>query len=279
ASPLLLRQGAESLAGRLAVYELGGFDLDEVGRGAVSRRWLRGGFPRSFLAEAEAHSVEWRREFIETFLGRDLPQLGITVAPMTLRRFWTMLAHAHGQVANLSQLGRSLGVADTTVRRYLDILVSTFVVRQLLPWWENLKKRQVKAPKIYLSDSGLLHTLLGIETPDELEGHPKLGASFEGFALEMITRAHALRPEECFFWATHAGAEIDLLVVRGDRRIGFEFKRTAAPKVSRSMRVALSDLRLQRLMVVHAGTTSFPLAPKIDAIPLADVGDLDLGLR
>jgi len=250
--------------------------MEEVGREQISRLWLRGGFPRSFLSDSEQHSVEWRREFIKTFLERDLPQLGINIPAMTLRRFWSMVAHSHGQITNLSQWGRSLGVADTTVRRYLDLLVSTFVARQLAPWWENLKKRQVKAPKIYLTDSGLLHTLLGIESMEELEGHPKLGASFEGFALGAVTRAYNLRHDECYFWATHTGAELDLLVVRGKVRLGFEFKRTDAPRVTRSMRVAMQDLGLRRLYVVHAGTEAFPMAERIDAIPLADVGELEV---
>ena len=269
ASPELLRQSAESLAGRIAYHEVRGFALDEVGAGNMGRLWLRGGFPRSFLARTLDESDEWRREFVRTFLERDMPQLGIAVGAATLRRFWAMLAHRQGQVWNASEFGRSFGVADTTVRRYLDLLSSALVVRQLLPWHENLGKRQVKAPKVYLADTGILHSLLGIGTAADLEDHPVVGASWEGFIIQEVVRRLGARREECHFWATHAGAELDLLVVRGRRRVGVEIKRTTAPAVTRSMRTALEDLGLDLIEVVHAGDETFPLAPKIRAVAAA----------
>lgn len=275
ASPLLLRRTSESLAGRVAYVELNGLSLDEVGTESLDCRWNRGGFPRSFLAETDADSVTWRHEFIRTFLERDVPQLGYRLASSTLRRFWTMLAHYHGQILNSSELGRALGAADTTVRSYVDVLAASFLVFQLQPWHENLKKRQVRRPKVYLSDTGLLHTLLGLETSDDLAGHPKVGASFEGFALGEAVRVLEARPEECYFWATHAGAELDLLVVRGNERRGLEFKRTDSPRLTRSMRTAMQDLRLDRLDVIHAGRNTFQMADRVHAVPL---GRLD-GIR
>jgi hypothetical protein len=278
ASPDLLRQSAETLAGRIAYFELGGFTLEEVGADQHRRLWLRGGFPRAYLARTEAHSAEWRREFIRTFLERDLPELGIRVQSATLRRFWTMLAHYHGQVWNASEFGRAFGIADTTARGYLDTLSASLVVRQLPPWHENLSKRQVKAPKIYVADSGVLHALLNLKTRTDLEGHPKVGASWEGFVIDQVIRQLGVGREECFFWATHGGAELDLLVVRGRARIGFEVKRTSAPRVTPSMRSAMTDLRLDRLDVVHAGAHSFPLAERIRAVAvsrlLEDIGPL-----
>lgn len=268
ASPDLRRQSAESLAGRVAHHILPPLGLEEAGRRAVDRLWLRGGFPRAFLARSEGESLSWRREFISTFLERDLPQLGFRFSSRTMHRFWSMLAHYHGQVWNASEFGRSFGVADTTVRGYLDALSATYLVRQLLPWHENLAKRQVKAPKVYLSDSGLLHALLGLEDRAQLDVHPRIGASWEGFALETTARLWGAAPEECYFWATHAGAELDLLIVRGGRRFGFEFKRADAPTLTPSMRIAFQDLKLERLEVVHPGTRAYPLAPGIDAVPL-----------
>lgn len=266
ASPALLRQSSESLAGRISHYELPGLGLDEVRAQDADKLWLRGGFPRSFLARSEAASAEWRREFVRTFVERDLPQLGVTVPAATLRRFWAMLAHYHGQTWNSSEFGRSFGVADTTVRRYLDTLTSALVVRQLPPWAENLGKRQVKSPKVYLADSGLLHTLLGCERREALLSHPKLGASWEGFGIQAVIQRLGARPEECFFWGTYATAELDLLVVRGSTRLGFEFKRTSAPHATRSMHTALSDLKLARLDLVHAGADTFPLARGLRAV-------------
>src|SRR6185295_15061906 len=250
ASPELLQQTSESLAGRIFYYELAGLDLEEVGVAAHRTLWLRGGFPRSFLAPTDRASAEWRRTFLRTFLERDLPGLGIGVPPETLRRFWTMIAHYHGQVWNGAELARAFGVSAVTVRRYLDVLTSALVLRQLLPWFENLGKRQVKSPKVYVADSGLLHTLLQLETREDLEGHPKVGASWEGFALREVVERLGARPDEVFFWATHAGAELDLLVIRGRRRFGFEFKRTTAPRMSPSIHTALDGLRLDRVDVV-----------------------------
>ena len=269
ASPELLRQSSESLAGRIAYLRLGGFSLDEVGAGRPDRLWLRGGFPRSFLARSEADSAAWRRDLVATYLERDLPGLGVTIPAATLGRFWSMLAHYHGQLWNGSELARAFGVGDTTVRRYLDLLTATFMVRQLPPWHENLGKRQVKAPKVYLTDSGLLHTLLGVATREHLERHPKVGASWEGFALEQLLRRLGARDDECFFWATYAGAELDLLVVRDGRRLGFELKRGDAPRLTPSMTIARDDLRLDRLDVIYPGEATYPLGDRIRAVPLA----------
>jgi len=278
ASPDLLRQSAETLAGRIFYYSLDGFSLEEVGVGKYRRLWLRGRFPRSYLSRSESESVEWRQGFIQTFLERDLPQLGIAIRANTLRRFWIMLAHYHGQTWNASEFGRSFGVADTTVRHYLDLLTSALVIRQLPPWRENIKKRQVKAPKIYLADSGLLHILLNLRSSADLEGHPKVGASWEGFCMEEIIHHLGVRPEECFFWATHAGAELDLLIVRGRKRLGFEFKRTSSPRLTPSMKNALEDLRLDLLYVIHAGDETFYLEKRVKCVPLTrlleDVGSL-----
>jgi predicted AAA+ superfamily ATPase len=279
ASPALLQQGSETLAGRIAYHELRGLALEDVGSDHGSRLWIRGGFPRAFLARSAAASDEWRRDFVRSFLERDLPQLGIGVRSTTLHRFWAMLAHYHGQTWNASEFGRSFGVADTTVRNYLDVLTAALVVRQLLPWHENIAKRQVRAPKIYVLDSGLLHTLLGLIDREDVERHPKVGASWEGFVLEQIVRRLRARPEECFFWRTHAGAEIDLLVFSGRRRFGFEIKRTSAPQVAPSMRAALSDLTLDSLDVVHAGERTFPLTDRIRAVALSDLLDVLQPLR
>lgn len=271
ASPDLLRQSSETLAGRIIYHELGGFTLGEVGIHNQKRLWLRGGFPRSYLARSHIESDEWRRGFIRTFLERDLPQLGITIRSTTLRRFWTMLAHYHGQILNTSEFSRSFGVADTTVRNYLDLMSSALVIRQLLPWRENIAKRQVKAPKIYIADSGILHALLNIKTIMDLEGHPKVGASWEGFLLSQVVRHLGVSAEDCFFWATHGGAELDLLIVRGQKRLGFEFKRTSAPKITTSMRSALADLKLQSLDIIHAGDCTFQLDKRVRAVSFSRV--------
>jgi len=268
ASPELVRGASESLAGRVHFVQLGGFSLPEVGADQVDRLWIRGGFPRSFLAPSDAASARWRQDFIRTFLERDLPQLGVGVASTTMRRFWTMLAHHHGQVLNASALSRSFGVSDTTVRSYLDTLAHTYMVTVLQPWHENVGKRQVKRPKVYLGDSGLLHTLLGLDDRAQVESHPVLGASWEGFALGQLMAHLQVPAERCFFWATHGGAELDLLVVSGGQRRGFEIKRTERPKVTRSMRSAWSTLGLDSLNVVHAGQHSFPLDDGIQAVPL-----------
>ncbi|MBX7116106.1 MAG: ATP-binding protein [Myxococcaceae bacterium] len=271
ASPTLLRQSSESLAGRIAYLELPPLGLPEVGLKASAALWLRGGFPRSFTARTQTESADWRRGFLRTFLERDIPQLGIGVAAPTLRRFWSMLSHLHGQTLNLSELGRSLGVADTTVRHYLDILEGTFMAWQLQPWHENLSKRQVKAPKVYLSDTGILHSLLGIESHAGLEGHPKVGASWEGFCIGTLLAHLKVPAEQRYFWATHAGAELDLLVVHDGVRRGFEIKRTSSPKVTPSMRAALADLKLASLDVIYSGDETFLLAPKVRAVPLKNV--------
>ncbi|MCK5801159.1 MAG: ATP-binding protein [Deltaproteobacteria bacterium] len=268
ASPALLRQSSESLAGRVAFHELDVLRLDEVGVNQAEILWLRGGFPRSFLADSDSDSADWRRDFVTSFLERDLPQLGISTPARTTRRLWTMLAHLHGQILNTSELGRALGVSDKTIRTYVDQLAATFMVRLLLPWHENLRKRQVKSPKVYLTDSGLLHSLLGLDQAEDLLGHPKLGASWEGFALGAVTRHLGVRPDECFFWATHGGAELDLLVIHGRRRLGFEFKRSSAPRRSRSMTIAMADLGLERLDVVYPGADTFPIGEGIRALGL-----------
>lgn len=266
ASPGLLRQSSETLAGRIAYHELDGFRLDEVGRGRAERLWVRGGFPRSFLAATGEASFDWRRSFIRTFLERDIPQLGVGIPSATLHRFWRMIAHYHGQRWNGAELARAFGVSDKTVRRYLDTLTDALVLKQLPPWHANVGKRQVKSPKVYVADTGLLHALLGLETRRDIEGHPKVGASWEGFVIAEIQRALRARPEELYFWATHAGAELDLLIVRGSRRIGVEVKRTTAPSLTRSMRSAVDTLGLEHLHVVHAGEHSFALGDRTRAV-------------
>jgi len=273
ASPGLLRQSSETLAGRVAYHRLGGLALDEIGSQNHLKLWCRGGLPRSYLARSESDSFEWRRAFVQTFLERDLPQLGINISSATMRRFWSMLAHYHGQVWNASEFSRSFGVADTTVRGYLDRLISALVVRQLAPWHENIGKRQVRSPKVYVSDSGLLHALLNLPTLADVEAHPKLGSSWEGFVIDQLTRRLGVEDHECFFWATHAGAELDLLIVRGRTRLGFEIKRTSAPKLTRSAEIAFHDLQLDRLDIIHAGDHTFPLGATIRAVALGRLLD------
>ena len=267
ASPALLRQSSESLAGRIEVVEAGGFTLDETGAEAAAMLWWRGGFPRAYTAASDADSRAWRREFIRTAVERDLPQLGMNVPAPALYRFWAMLAHVHGQVWNAADPARSLGVSESTVRRYLDGLTQAYFVRQLQPWHANLSKRQVKAPKVYLRDSGLLHELLAIADPAALALHPKSGASWEGFAIEQVLRV--ARPDEAYFWATHAGAELDLLLLKDGRRIGVEFKRADAPVLTPSMRIAMADLGLEALYVVHPGGRRYHLADTIEAVTLS----------
>ena len=268
AGPDLLRQSSETLAGRIAYHELPPFGVAETGAEAVQRLWLRGGFPPSFLAPDDARSFGWRGAFIRTFLERDLPQLGISVPAATMRRFWTMLAHYHGNRWNGAELGRALGVTAPTVNAYVDALVDSLVVRKLLPWHENLKKRQVRAPKVYVADTGLLHALLGVDGESALLGHPKSGASWEGFAMQEIVRILGVDWDRCYYWATHRGAELDLLVNDGGRRIGFEFKRTSAPAMTRSMHSALSDLKLDRLFTVFPGHSRFRIHPRAEAVGL-----------
>lgn len=266
ASPDLLQQSSESLAGRITYLEIDGFGLGEIDATKLDRLWFRGSFPRSFLASSNAHAERWRRDFVRTFLERDVPALGISVSPTTLRRFWTMVAHYHGQIWKGSELARALGTSEPTVRRYLDLLTATFVCRQLHPYYVNIKKRQVKAPKVYVRDSGMLHTLLGVSDRLSLDVHPKIGASWEGFLVEQTIRRLRADPAACFFWATHAGAELDLLVVHGRRRLGFEFKRSEAPSMTKSMHAAMADLKLTSLAVIHAGAETFDLAPKVRAV-------------
>jgi predicted AAA+ superfamily ATPase len=269
ASPALLRQSSESLAGRIEVIETAGFALEEVGQRHSAKLWLRGGFPRSFVATSESRSFTWREEFIRTFLEQDLPQLGMRIPSPQLHRFWTMLAHYHGQLWNAAEPARSLGLSQPTVRSYLDLMTSAYMIRQLQPWHENLSKRQVKAPKIYVRDSGLLHALLGLRTRRDLLSHPKLGASWEGFVIEQLL--HAAAPDQAYFWATHQGAEIDLLMLRGSRRIGVEIKRSDAPSLTPSMRIALDDLRLNKLWIVYPGRQRYDLNNKVTAIPFDEV--------
>ncbi|MXW51656.1 MAG: ATP-binding protein [Gammaproteobacteria bacterium] len=277
ASPNMIRQSSESLAGRINYHELGGLGLEEVGYHRLNRRWLRGGFPQAWLARSNEAASLWIESFVRTFLERDLPELGLRVPSAALRRFWTMLAHWHGQVWKASEFARSFGVADTTVRRYLDILTGALVVRQLQPWHENIAKRQVKSPKLYLRDSGVLHALLGIGDMHALNAHPKCGASWEGLMLETVIEQLGLSSEQAFFWAVHTGAELDLLVPRGRHRVGIEIKRTAAPKVTRSMRTAIDDLNLQEVVVIHAGRESYRLAAKVRTVAASRL-DADLGL-
>jgi hypothetical protein len=269
AAPDLLRQSSETLAGRVETVTLTGFTLDEVGEGALGRLWRRGGFPPAYLARSEQASYVWRQQLVQTFLERDLPQLGISVPAATMLRFWTMLAHYHGGVWNSAEAARSLGVSEPTARRYLDLLSGLFMVRQLQPWHENLGKRQVKAPKVYVRDSGLLHALLGLARERDILSHPKAGASWEGFAIEeTIDR---LRPDAAHFWATHTGAELDLLLLKGGRRYGVEVKFQDAPRVTRSMRIALADLRLQHLTVLYPGDQRYALDRRITVLPLAEL--------
>ncbi len=277
ASPGIVTGVSESLAGRIGFIDLSGFTLGETGPEHQDRLWTRGGFPRAFLAEDDAASVAWRDAFIRTFLERDIPQLGITVPAETIRRFWTMVAHYHGQTWNGAQLARSLGASENTARRYLDILAGAFMVRVLAPWFENVSKRQVKAPKVYLRDSGLLHALLQVGTLRELQAHPKLGASWEGFALEHVIGL--LHTRDAYFWATHGGAELDLLVTLGGKRYGFEFKYQDAPARTRSMLIAREDLGLERLWVVYPGSKEYALDDTIDVVPLRSIPRLAGDLR
>jgi predicted AAA+ superfamily ATPase/multimeric flavodoxin WrbA len=272
ASPALLRQGSETLAGRIAFVELHGFDLDEAGPARWERLWLRGGFPRSFLARDEKSSRLWRAEFVRSYLERVLPDLGVEIPPPTVRRYWAMLAHYHGQHWNGAELARAFGVSEKTVRAYLGLLVATFLARRLPPYHANLAQREVKAPKVYLADTGILHTLLGVRDREDLLGHPKVGASFEGFALQQVIARLGAREEECFHWGLHTGGEIALLVVRGRRRLGFEFKCTDSPEPTRSMRSAREALGLDGIDVVHAGESTYPMGSGPRAVAIREVG-------
>jgi predicted AAA+ superfamily ATPase len=266
ASPGLIKGVSESLAGRIGFIDLSGFDLREVGTEKRHRLWIRGGFPRSFLAEDDTSSTAWREDFIRTFLERDIPQLGITIPAETLRRFWTMISHYHGQVWNAAHFARSLGTSEKTARRYLDILAGAYMVRVLPPWYENIRKRQVKAPKIYIRDSGILHALLQINTMADLQGHPKIGSSWEGFCLEQLIGG--LKTRDVYFWATHAGAELDLLVKVAGNWYGFEFKYADAPGSNRSMRIAIEDLGLEHLWIIYPGREKYDIDKGISVLPI-----------
>ena len=268
ASPDLMKHSSETLAGRLEMISLEGFRLADLGSSAHGRHWLRGGFPLSFTAGTESDSLVWRNQFLQAFLERDIPQLGVTIPAITLRRFWNMVAHYHGQIWNAAELARALAVNESTVRRYLDLMTGVFMVRQLPPWFENLSKRQVRAPKVYIRDSGLLHALLGIANQRNLEHHPKVGASWEGYAIEEILKD--LRPDDAYFWATHQGAELDLLLFKRGRRIGVECKRADAPVFTPSMRIAMEDLKLDELTVVYPGQKRYKLAKKVEVAPLSE---------
>jgi predicted AAA+ superfamily ATPase len=271
ASPALLQQSSESLAGRVEVIELSGFSLAEVGAAAVDRLWVRGGLPPAYTAESDQDSFAWRRQFAQTFLERDLPVFGVRIPAAALLRFWTMLGHYHGQLWNGAELARSLGVNESTARRYLDLLESFYMVRVLRPWHANLKKRQVKAPKVYFRDTGILHALLGIRSPAELFTHPRLGASWEGFAAEQAVRCFGA--DEVHFWGTHGGAEMDLVLTRGGRGYGIECKRADAPRITPSIRTAIADLGLERVWVVYPGERQYPLASNVEAVPAALLAD------
>lgn len=271
ASPALLRQSSESLAGRLEIIEVDALSLAEVGTGQLEALWQRGGFPLSFLADSDDASAAWREAFIRLTVERDLPTLGLGAPPAAVRRFWAMAAHYHGQIWNSAEPARSLGVGESTVRRHLDFLTDSFLIRQLLPWHENVGKRQVKAPKVYVRDSGILHALLQLDSRDALLRHPKLGASWEGFVIEQAL--HHARPAEAYFWATHQGAELDLLMFKRGRRVGVEVKHADAPRLTPSMRVAMADLRLDQLLVVYPGDKPYTLADRVQVIPAARVAE------
>jgi predicted AAA+ superfamily ATPase len=274
ASPEVSTRGSESLAGRIAFHDLDGLGLDEVGSAVWRRLWIRGGFPRSFTARSDAASMEWREAFLRTYLERDVLDVGLRMPPAELRRFWLMLAHWHGQRWNASEFARAFGTSEATVRRWLETLEGFFAVRILRPWEANIAKRQVKSPKVYVRDSGMLHAVLGAGTEAQLRERPQVGASFEGFVVEQVIHALGARASECHHWATPQGAELDLLVSRGNRRIGFEAKCTQAPQLTRSMEIAKADLGLDRLWVVHQGEDRFELRPGIEALPIAQLGTI-----
>jgi predicted AAA+ superfamily ATPase len=269
ASLQLVKGVSESLAGRIGFVDLGGFQMSEVGADRMERLWIRGGFPNSFLADDNSVSMVWRDNFVRTFLERDIPQLGITIPAETLRRFWTMVAHYHGQIWNAAEFARSLGTSENTARRYLGILAGAYMVRVLPPWFENIRKRQVKAPKIYIRDSGVLHALLQLTSLADLQGHPKIGASWEGFAADHVISA--LETRDAYFWATHAGAELDLMVTVKGKRYGFEFKYADAPGTSRSMHIALRDLKLEHLWIVYPGKQQYRLQENISVASLKTI--------
>lgn len=269
ASPDMNKHISESLAGRVERITIGGFSLKEIGMNACEKLWLRGGLPRAFLAKTYEESFIWRKEYVQSFVARDLPLYGVSLPPLTILRYWTMLAHYHGQIFNASEIARSLGISEITVKRYLDVLSGVFMIRQLQPWFANIKKRQVKAPKIYFYDTGILHTLLGIRTMEDLLAHPKHGASWEGFVIEEAIRA--VGPDDVYYWATHQGAEIDLVFTKGGKMYGIEVKRADAPTMTPSMRIALEDLKLERIAVIYPGNKRYSLHKKIDVVPFETI--------
>jgi predicted AAA+ superfamily ATPase len=275
ASGALLRQSSESLAGRIGYYYLSGFQIADVGGGNIRRLWLRGGFPRAYLARNNESCRQWQDNYLTTFFEKDLPQLGITIPSQTLRRFWTMLSNYHGQIINFSEIGRSFGVSDMTVRKYIDILQSAFMIRVLQPWFSNIGKRLVKNPKIYFRDSGLFHRLLSLSQERDLLGHAKLGSSWEGFALECLIENLVLHPQEIYFWSTHAGAEIDLIWQASGKWWGAEFKYSDAPTLTKSMSIASSDLNLKHLWVIYPGKKEYPLARQISALPISSMSKIE----
>jgi len=269
ASRDLIKQSSETLAGRISYLEMGGFSLGHVGAEKFEKLWVRGGFPRSFLAPNETVSYQWRQDFIATFLERDIPQLGFNIPARSLRSFWSMLAHYHGQIFNSSEIGRSLGVSDHTAQRYLDLLSGTFMVRQLRPWYYNTKKRIIKRPKIYFRDSGILHALLSLVTKNDIISHPKLGASWEGFVLEEAIKILGLRENEAFFWGVHTGAELDLVFERKGKLYGVEIKYAQAPSFTPSMRFAMQELSLKHLWVIYPGNEAYLLDRNATVVPLS----------
>lgn len=274
ASPHIIKNVSETLAGRIEFIEVNTFSVSEVGAELLEKLWIRGGFPRSFLAESEEDSIVWREGFIRTFLERDIPQLGISIPMIAMRRFWTMLANYHGGIWNASEFSRAMGISDKTVRNYLDILTGTYMIRQLQPWHENLQKRQVKAPKVFLRDSGLLHNLLNVPDFHTLLAHPKIGASWEGFCIEQIL--HEVNPSDAYFWATHSGAEIDLFFMHHGKRYGIEVKFNEAPKITKSLLVAINDLSLDHAWIVYPGNKEYQIHEKITIIPLKNIQMLNL---
>ncbi|NOQ96776.1 MAG: AAA family ATPase [Calditrichae bacterium] len=271
ASRDLVKQSSESLAGRISFLELSGFALHDISSGEYNELWIRGNFPRAFLAKNQEIAAQWREDFIQTFLERDIPNLGIQIPAITLRRFWAMLAHYHGQIFNAAEIGKSLNFSDKTVKRYLDILSGTYLIRQLQPWYYNTKKRLIKRPKIYFRDSGLFHSFLSIENKEQLLLHPKLGASWEGFALEQIIIHLNLQERDVFFWGVHTGAELDLLFQLKGKLWGVEFKYSDTPKITPSMKSALTELNLSHLWIVYPGTESYLLDHNITAVGLYNI--------
>ncbi len=275
ASPNLIKNASESLAGRVGFVDLSGFNYTETGIESRDRLWIRGGFPRSFLSESDAISMQWREAFIRTFLERDIPQLGISIPSEALRRFWMMVAHYHGQIWNGAEFARSLGVSENTARRYLDIIAGSFMVRVLPPWFENMKKRQIKSPKLFIRDTGILHTLLSLQDQMSVLGHPKSGASWEGFAIEQLISIKQLK--NIYFWGTHAGAELDMLAFHSGKRYGFEFKLSDAPGMTRSMHTALNDLSLEHIWIIYPGRDTYPVHKKVTVIPLHKTVSIPVG--